>query len=177
MTTAPSWRPLEPVWGYGYGEDDQQAAMAFFAVFARFEFALKASGFARGKEGERADVAWEGYANAIGNVSQGMVHVDAVQAAIKYLCTEPPKQQRIEIRGGRKFAQYSHAAPSAQPRTDLKTALLVAKDVRNNLFHGGKLMREETDPDRNRRLMHTSLLVLSAALPILDEVQVNYWTR
>lgn len=174
-TPPPALKPLQPVWGGQYSEQDQQSAMQFFAVFSRFEFALKTSGFARNNRGA-ADVAWKGYSQAIDQATQGMVHDTVVQAAVDFLCQQPPKRQVVEERHGRPYAKYPDAVRPAEPKTDLSTALLIAKDVRNNLFHGGKLMNEQTDPDRNRNLIRHSLVVLAAALPIVDEVRINYWT-
>jgi hypothetical protein len=63
-----------------------------------------------------------------------------------------------------------------RPRLTCALPYSLQRTFETTVFHGGKLMNEQTDPDRNRKLTQHSRVVLAAALPILPEVRHNYWT-
>ena len=146
---------------------DPRLACEFLAVFARYEFALKAAGFADGDE-KKAEAAWDRYARAI---DAGFTRLNSAEltAAVAYLLGQPPKKQ-IVVKGK---IQWLDAPPDANvPRAE--QALLMVRRVRNNLFHGGKFLPAEADGDRDRLLVEHALTVLRACLPLQQDVVAAY---
>lgn len=129
-----------------------QLAYEFFAVFARFEFALKESGFLYVNRFGRAVPDWDAYAkHAVANIP-----VDAseqISTVIRYLNDEPPQVQtsatgwddNVPLRGG------------PEP---IGTALDSAQRVRNNLFHGGK-HTPHSPTGRDEKLVRSALYLLN----------------
>src|SRR5688572_1012862 len=71
---------------------DRDLVFAFFAVYSRFEYALKRARFLKPKR--KAEPDWDKFANSI----RGMLFTvdDAqFQAALRYLLAEPPRTQVI----------------------------------------------------------------------------------
>jgi hypothetical protein len=66
-------------------------ACDFLGVFARSEYALKASGFADDK-GNRVDVGWDKFAKAIADGFDLSENQD-LRTAVDYLLANPPKKQ------------------------------------------------------------------------------------
>jgi hypothetical protein len=138
----------------------------FFALFSRFEYSLKRSGFL--KAAEKAEPNWDTYANTLQGLFQA-VSDPAFQAAVAFLVKEPPKTQivsnlelgwRDSVQGpGEHFERY---------------ILRLVTTVRNNLFHGGKYPHPfgpVRDIARNRRLLEASISVLCACLVLSDKVR------
>lgn len=100
----------------------------FFAAYARFEFALKETGYIAPVKGI-AYADWPRFANdpSLSNLYQIVVADKDVQA----LVGEPPKSQLTL--GDRQW--YWGHSKSVGCSTSL---LLAVKQVRDNLFHGGK---------------------------------------
>jgi hypothetical protein len=141
---------------------DPRLACEFLAVFARYEFALKASGFA---EGDDAKAAWDRYAR---NIDAGLTQLNSAEltAAVDYLLGQPPKKQ-ILVNGK---LQWRDAPPDVHlPRAE--QALLMVRRVRNNLFHGGKFIPGD---ERDQVLVNHSLVVLQACLPLDADVAAAY---
>jgi hypothetical protein len=141
---------------------DQGLICEFFAVFSRFEFSLKEAGYCREVRG-LVEPAWWGYAER----ATELVIVEpgsALDEAITYLCGEPPLYQisaqrweRRPLRGISRFEQ----------------ALDAVKQIRNNLFHGGK-HTPHSPPGRDNRLVASSLIVLHACLQGDAEIREVY---
>lgn len=141
---------------------NRELTCEFFAVFSRFEFALKESGFVREARG-LIEPAWRRYAEDLAKVLI-VERGSPVDEAINYLCTEPPLfqvgAQRWEHRplhGESKFEQ----------------AIDAAKQVRNNLFHGGK-HTPHSPPGRDNKLVESSLVVLYACLAADEKTRDVY---
>jgi hypothetical protein len=148
---------------------DPALACEFLAVFARFEFALKAAGFVDGDE-KKAEPAWDRYARAI---DAAFTHLKGAElrVAVAYLLLQPPKKQ-IVVQGK---IDWLDAPPDGNlPRAE--QVLLMVRRVRNNLFHGGKFLAAEAggDPDRDRLLVDHALMVLRACLPLHQDVAAAY---
>lgn len=127
-------------------------ACEFFAVFSRFEFALKEVGFVHINMG-RAAPDWTGFATAASAFLQIPAGSDLSQA-IDFLNREPPQVQTSAHNWEPK--QLRGAAPVA-------TALDAAQRVRHNLFHGGK-HTPHSPPGRDEALVRASLTLLQACV-------------
>jgi hypothetical protein len=136
-------------------------ACEFFAVFSRFEFALKESGFVKG-EG-RASPDWQRFAReCILEVAQD----SPLAVSMGYLLAYPPQIQTPNLK-------WKDVV--LQGKTDVAKALESLQRVRNNLFHGGK-HPPNSPPGRDTELVSASLAVLYAVLEQNDQLRSDYET-
>jgi hypothetical protein len=139
----------------------KELACEFFAVFSRFEFALKESGYVKG-EG-RASPDWKRFAQE----STLEVAGDSLPAiSMGYLIAYPPQIQMPNLK-------WKDLA--LQGKTDRAKALESVQRVRNNLFHGGK-HPPLSAPGRDTELVQASLAVLYAVLEQNDQIRSDYET-
>lgn len=152
-----------------FAAEDRERIFRFFAFFSRLEYSLKRSGFVRkGRQGE-ASADWAKYAASISDALAAQPQQTFTEAA-HYLLSHPPK--RLELVG-------EHLRWMANPkRTNEGGAeylLRVVRDVRNNLFHGGKFPLPNGGPvlelARDRRLIDCASVVLTVCLHSNDEVE------
>jgi hypothetical protein len=141
---------------------DRQLACEFLAVFARYEFALKAAGFA---EGDEAKPAWDRYARTI-DAGFTQLNIAELTTAVDYLINQPPKKQ-VLVNGN---LQWRDAPPDPNV-LPAEQVLVMVRRVRNNLFHGGKFL---PGGDRDQLLVHHALVVLRACLPLHGDVAASY---
>ena len=130
----------------------------FFLGYARFEFSLKASGFARnGRMG--AEVNWSKFSEAIGPLLLPPTNPE-LQQAIGYLRSFPPKQQV--------FANNTLGWHPRAPRakwSEMRTLLFQVQGARNNLVHGAKFIAHESaDPERDKKLLEAASCVIVECL-------------
>jgi hypothetical protein len=140
-------------------------AFEFFRVFARAEYALKASGFNRGEGPAEAD--WTRFAKAIEHFIANPPSDDTVRA-IDFLLAEPPRKQFIV--NGR--IEWREVVPGTDSKSD--KLFQYVRRIRNNLFHGGKFNGHWFAPERSERLMMAGLVVLRAAVEQLEGVREAY---
>lgn len=132
-----------------------QLACEFFAVFSRFEFALKDSGYYYVNRYGRAAANWDRYFSH----ANATVRADAdpeLSEAVQYLLAEPPQVQVAP-------AQWDENVPLRGGPGAIGTALDAACRVRNNLFHGGK-HTPHSPPGRDEKLVRSALCLLRACL-------------
>lgn len=134
-------------------------ACEFFAVFSRFEFALKEGGFVKG-EG-RASPDWQRFAREVVLEADGPVAV-----SLGYLIAYPPQIQTPNLKW---------KSLALQGKTDRAKALESIQRVRNNLFHGGK-HPPMSAPGRDAELVTASLAVLYAVLEQNEQLRSDYET-
>lgn len=136
-------------------------ACEFFAVFSRFEFALKESGYVHVNRFKRATPDWDDFAaTAVLQIPAG----SELARAVDFLNREPPQVQQsahdwapIPLRG---------AAPVA-------TALDAAQRIRHNLFHGGKYT-PHSPAGRDEALVRAALAILLACVAQNPKVGAAY---
>jgi hypothetical protein len=133
---------------------DRDLVLEFFLRFARFEFALKASGYANGDHSP-VDPAWDRFGRDI-SVDFDRRRSAELDRACEYYLLHPPNKQ-VLANGS---LAWSTDLPVDRARdTELLVALV--RRVRNNLFHGGKYnagLHEETA--RSEELLRGGLLIL-----------------
>lgn len=145
-----------------------ELACEFLGVFARFEFALKAGGFAQG-DVNGVNPNWDQFAQSI-DAQFNAVQANEFIRAIDYLLTQPPKKQVL----ANSHIEWRDAPPDAALSRAAK-ALLMVRRVRNNLFHGGKfLAAESAASDRDSLLVKHSLAVLRACVSMHAQVAAAY---
>lgn len=144
---------------------DRERLGQFFLLFARFEFALKAAGYAKsGRNG--AEVDWGKTATAVTErVLPPETH--ELANAIAYLEESPPKQQVLTENTLR-----WEPRPAPKKYSRARGLLFYVKGARNNLMHGAKfLAKEAEDPDRDRKLLEASESVIAACLDKIHGLQ------
>lgn len=141
----------------------------FFLLFARFEFALKAGGFAKaGKRG--AEVDWEKFSNVISDSLLTCADSSVVDA-IYYLETYPPKQEKYE---NDNLVWCERTVPISYKR--MRKILFHVQGARNNLVHGGKFAEKESqDPNCSTHLLVASECVISACIASCPSVESAFY--
>lgn len=146
-----------------------ELACEFLAVFARMEYALKATRFVVGNGGS-VSASWDRFANEADEDFHAEVNKDLADA-VDYLWNHPPRKQILAEDGWVKFTDFEF--DTAQRK--LQQVLLMVRTVRNNLFHGGKhLPGGEAEPGRNEALVRSSLVVLRVCAQLVPDVRESY---
>lgn len=149
--------------------DDKDLVFSFFAVFSRFEYALKRGEFLANKEVAEAD--WNAYAKALRGRFE-TVSAAGFQDAIAFLRQAPPQKQVVE-NGELTWRDSAHGNGEALEAYVLRLVCT----VRNNLFHGGKFpypVATVPDVGRNRRLLESALTVLEGCLSLSPAVREKF---
>ena len=146
-----------------------ELACEFFAVYSRFEFALKECGFRRPGRNGVAEPYWDKFASEIAEPFSNIQDQDFAEAA-KYLLDEPPMRQVIENNTltWRSLVFENGASPA-------QSVLLAVRTVRNNLFHGGK-HTPHSPQGRDQKLVKACLTVLEVCLPLHGQLRDEYET-
>jgi hypothetical protein len=130
--------------------------LEFMATFARFEFALKKSGYARGDDSQ-VSPNWDAFANDLAKLDAAVLA--PVLGTCQYLQQHPPKKQVLD-KGLLRWVDRQGTSGSA-----IGNALLSVRTVRNNIFHGGKFPDGMImDPLRDEQLIRDCLAVLNSLL-------------
>lgn len=150
--------------------DDLQIApelvCRFFASFARFEYAMKASGYGRADRFGNAVADWQALKAALGNaIESGLC--GRTKETVEILLAEPPQVQKF-IDGQAIF----RAEPLSGDNLGAQ-AITAAKRVRNNLFHGGK-HTPHSSPDRDSKLIEAALAVLEACICVDPRLRMEF---
>jgi hypothetical protein len=140
----------------------------FFICFAKFEFALKISGFAKGDQSQvRPD--WDGYAKSIKDIFDEKKSSILVEA-VNYFRLNPPWKQVI-INGSVAW----NSTASNNNKSEIEKTLILIRRVRNNLFHGGKFSNEAfEDTERTTHLLEKSLIILEECLNLSPNVMQHF---
>lgn len=132
----------------------------FYLTFSRYEFALKATGFAK-QTRHGAQVDWDKLATKLGDLD-GLL--GSRRAEIEELLDRPPK--RLNLVGDQLKWQDDSPKASWAPT---RVFLYRVQAVRNNLMHGSKFIEQESfDPARETKLLASAI---SALVIILDRLQ------
>lgn len=146
-----------------------ELACEFLAVFARMEYALKATRFAV-RNGRDVSVSWDRFANE----AHERFHAEAseeLKTAVDFLWNYPPRKQFLADDERVRFREFE--IDPAQRK--LQQLILMVRAVRNNLFHGGKHLPDgESEPGRNERLVRSSLVLLRECAQLVDDVREAY---
>jgi hypothetical protein len=140
-------------------------SMDLFRVFARFEYALKATGYHNAEGDAKPD--WEAFANSIDIDIENPTRSE-LSEAINYIYNHPPKKQII--RNGK--IDWEETENNGNLNKNL--ILIYVRRVRNNLFHGGKFHGHWVEPVRDYDLLRHSLTILKECLRSSDQVREAY---
>jgi hypothetical protein len=148
--------------------------LEFFLVFAKFEYALKNSNFAKPVHSNEeavipAEPDWGRFALSIHNLFDRTQTSDLAQAC-EYMFINPPLRQVLV--NGRLGWEGGGLKPSL---TDTERLLVLVRRVRNNLFHGGKFSNEVFEnTERHERLVRSSLLILEESLRASPNIKAAF---
>ncbi|TPP06966.1 hypothetical protein [Rhizobium glycinendophyticum] len=136
-------------------------AFAFFAIYARYEYAAKVCQLVHKGPDRRdltvnpqlvADKAREEFWRRVEKTPQ-------LAEAVDYYIRNPPKKQVWDGTSG------AWTEPDYQGADKLKILLLQLGQARNNLFHGGKGWKPDTpECDRDNDLIRHGLIILEAVI-------------
>ena len=144
-----------------------QLACEFLGVFARFEFALKATRFACG-DTSQVNPDWDTFAGEI-DTKFNLVKDEEFKEAANCLLCFPPKKQ---VLSGKTIKWLDSPPDPHLPRA--QRVILMVRRVRNNLFHGGKFPTPDGNMERDTALVSHSLVVLRTCLRLNHEVEAAY---
>lgn len=139
-----------------------ELARDFSTIFTRFEHALKTSNFGHKMHG-RYEVNWRALFKAI----DATAPEPDVQQAILFLTTNPPGIQK---------SRHRWRDEQLEGKSSFSQAIDAARRVRNNLFHGGKHLRNSS-LHRNSMLIDSSTEVICSCIETLPDVKAAYYSH
>lgn len=153
---------------------DISIVLEFFAVFSRFECALKSAGFYKPKTRgcQRIKPDWNAYADDLEKIP---IQIEKINDAAEYLLTHPPK---IQI-GNKEIIDWE-IQTNKRNMSKIRWIFTLIRSVRNNLFHGGKYIGQDHHYDecdeleRNKKLLQASLKVLDICLGFDGGVKIAF---
>lgn len=146
---------------------DREIVFKFFAVFSRFEYALKRTGFINNRT--KAEANWDAFSNSIRGMFTNVLDENFMDA-INFLQKAPPQTQIISANGLSWKDTYKGDGESNE-----RYILRLVSTIRNNLFHGGKYpIGPIKDTVRNHRLLVAGLTVLEHCLKLNQEVKAIF---
>jgi hypothetical protein len=142
-------------------------ALDFLVTFSRLEYALKVTTFRQGGSGE-AKANWEAFSAQIA-ASFNPKRSVTLNEAFHYVTNNPPR--------------YLHAADgvvswkplASRGKSDADTVLFLIKQVRHNLFHGGKFAHDDSaSTNRDQQLIEMSLVLIGELVSLNREVETAF---
>jgi len=147
----------------------KELVFEFLAVFSRFEFSLKESGYFRKGRNDIAEADWARFAESM-TFHFEQADTKDISSAIEYLIQEPPQQQIVDG-AGLKWRPLTF-----KPEHTLAAKVLLAvRMTRNNLFHGGKHSPQPAD-GRDEKLIKLSLAVLDFCIAKNEDIKFDFET-
>lgn len=150
-------------------EADHRLAFEFLELFARFEWALKTSGYLKSREpNDPAKPDWDKFAEELRG---RLLESPQVASARDWLNSHPPREQRIDENRRLGWKPVRHKRDDGEERRLLR----LIQTARNNLFHGGKYAASTGligEPARDGPLLEACIAILKASLelsPVLKD--------
>ena len=129
----------------------------FIGTFARFEYALKRSGYAHGSESQ-VNPDWDRLGRELATLDEAAL--SPVIECCPYLRSHPPMKQVLE-------SGLLAWKPRAAMTSEIETILMSVRTVRNNVFHGGKFPDGPVaEPLRDENLIRDCLALLESLLAL-----------
>ena len=145
-----------------------ELALEFLAAFSRLEYALKVTKFRCTGEGE-AKANWTAFSAEIDTLFRPNRHTGLLEA-FNYLTDEPPTI--LAVQNGM-LDWYDFNVPASSSPSD--KAIRIIKQVRHNLFHGGKFAQDpKASKDRDTKLLTFALRVLNELQSLIPDVHSAY---
>lgn len=152
-----------------HNEEQMNLILIFFIAFSRFEYALKRSNFII-TSNNRVSPNWNQFINRIRTDFDEKDKPETVKIAIKYIIENPTKIQ-TNTDGVLTWQQRTIEANTPE----IIQLLLSIKNVRNNLFHGGKFSGNLPDDSaRNSLLLKHSITILDYWLELNNNIKETF---
>lgn len=150
---------------------NDEVVLEFFVTFSRFEYALKRAQFVKGDKHHNAQPDWCRFAREVAGRLDD-VKDEEFKGAKSYLLQNPPRKQVL-----RDKSMSWEANCKRNQESEGQYLLRLVRDVRNNLFHGGKYDQGSVDDHslRNNDLLKASLTILDWCLQ-LDGTLASYFS-
>lgn len=143
-------------------------ALEFFAVFSRFEYALKVTGF-RQRRSREAKASWQKFADKIA-VSFDENVLPNIRQPFDYITSNPPRV--LSVLGD--SLEWKVVLLGVGLSNARQVLALICR-VRNNFFHGGKFVLDlAAPPERDRDLLTHAVAVLNECIRIDPDVYAKY---
>jgi hypothetical protein len=150
----------------------RELACEFLGIFSRFEYALKAGGFAKSSRHGYAEPDWTTFGQSIA-ANFNSAATPELDASVAYLVANPPLRQSYSAAAGLSWS----AVPVAAGVSQAERLIAYVRCVRNNLFHGGKFLAQPVgSSDRDFKLVTCSLVVLGGLVTLNSNVEQAYST-
>jgi len=143
--------------------DNDEIVCQFFVTFSRFEYALKRAGFVKGDSYDNALPDWDRFARERLDGRIADITDTEFTKASSYLLQEPPLRQTF-VKSNKSMQWRANSKRSSEGEGEY--LLRLVKDVRNNLFHGGKYPLPD-GPVNDQALRNSQLL--QACLTVLEK--------
>lgn len=148
--------------------EGQALMLDFFITFSRFECALKTSNFFSGDE-SKVSANWDTFTASVRPTFDKNKN-EQLNQAVEYLTLNPPKIQIIE--NGQLGWRNRIFTPNDPEINKLSLSI---RDIRNNLFHGGKFNGiYQAEISRNYLLLNYAIIILNDWLDLSDQVRQNF---
>jgi hypothetical protein len=148
--------------------EGSELILAFVLIFARFEDALKKSGYVKNDRNGVACVQWKTFTDKI----EPDFKKENIITAVNYILANPPKNQTWD--NEIKKLKWVDRIISKKC-TEIEILSLLIRGVRNNLFHGGKLDGTYRDwTFRNYTLLNSVITILEEWINLNDDVKNNF---
>lgn len=150
-------------------EEGQLLINEFFVTSSRFECALKTTITYAVGNANRVDPNWDRYiADIRSNFNK--TKSKELQEASDFLLQNPPRKQTLD---NGSLSWTDRVFQNNEP--EINKLSLHIRDIRNNLFHGGKFNGiYERDISRNYKLINAALIVLNEFIVLNQEVQIAF---
>jgi hypothetical protein len=149
-------------------EEGQILIRDFFITFSRFEYALKASNFANG-DGDKVTANWDLFIASIRQFFDKEKNAE-LKDAVDYIIQHPP---RVQMYNNGQLGWRNRVFQANEP--EINKLGLSIRDIRNNLFHGGKFNGNyEADVSRNYILLKNSMVILNDWLSLSNQVRNSF---
>lgn len=156
--------------------EDGELVLNFFATFSAFECALKRTGFVKCGPYNSAEPDWTAFAQAVKTQLAKKVETTFTESK-KYLVRNPPMKQMFTKSSSGAGVNWEKNS-KRENETEEEYLLRLVRDVRNNLFHGGKYPYSGADLSahelRNRKLLEACITILSQCCSLNNEIELFF---
>lgn len=145
--------------------DGQNLVHEFFIIFSRFECALKSTITYANGNNNKVEPNWDRFISDI-RIDFDKTKSPELETAVDFIIENPPRIQSLSDNG---LIWIDRAFQENTP--DLNKLSLHIRDIRNNLFHGGKFNGVyQRDISRNYNLINSAMIVLNELVVLNDAV-------
>jgi len=150
--------------------EGKELIVEFFISFSRFEYALKVSVVFANPTDKKVEANWDRFASSIKDIFKPEAN-EELKGAVDFILSQPPKVQSMTNGHlGWRTREFDN-----NPAISLKLCQHI-RDIRNNLFHGGKFNGNfQPDISRNYELLRSAIIILNNWLSLNATVRDKFF--